>query len=115
MGSLGSALQDSFGWQAVFYFCGFGALLWVAFVSLYLLRWHKTCSLSTLLPCCSLENNNNNNSSHGSGAMGQSLLPKHSTTTSILHSPSRKLEFSNAKPPESSVPWSLLLTHPAVW
>lgn len=105
MGSLGSYILDTFGWQFVFYFCGFMSLSWVAFVGLYLLRWHQNLSFSTLLSYITSFKENNG-----------PILPKHSNTTnSILHSPSRKVEFSNAKPPESSVPWSLLLTHPAVW
>ena len=43
------------------------------------------------------------------------LLPSYFSPTLLFSSPSRKLEFANAKPPPSSVPWTLLLTHPAVW
>ena len=70
-----SSRADKFGWQAVFYFCGFIALSWVAFVGFYLLRWHKTLSLSTWLPFFS-------SSSEDNGP----FLPRHSSSTnSILH------------------------------
>merc|ERR1712135_74593 len=74
MGSLGSALLDNYGWQSLFYFCGFVGLSWVAFVWFYLLQLQNSSLTSVLLPMFFPEGRSNKLSSSSKSLLHRPLL-----------------------------------------